>query len=86
MKYYLDEYFDKKYLERVAGIRSEEYYINMVRAWYFATALTKQYESTVSYIEEHKLDAWTHNKAIQKARESYRVPKERKEYLKSLKR
>ena len=86
MKHYLDDYFDKKYLDWVAGIQSEEYYINMVRAWYFATALTKQYESAVSYIEERKLDIWTHNKAIQKAWDSYRVPKERKEYLRSIKR
>jgi len=86
MKHYLDEHFDEKYLEWVADIQSEEYYINMVRAWFFATALTKQYEAAVTYLEEQKLDVWTHNKAIQKARESYRVPIERKEYLKSMKR
>lgn len=74
------------YLEWVAAIRSEEYYVNMMIAWYFATALTKQYDTALPFIEQHRLDVWTHNKAIQKARESYRVPEERKAYLQSLKR
>ena len=65
---------------------TDVYYINMMRAWYFATALTKQYEATLPIIESGKLDKWTHNKAIQKARESYRVPQEHKEYLKMLRR
>lgn len=64
---------------------SDVYYINMMRAWYFATALAKQYEAALSVIREGKLDKWTHNKAIQKARESYRVSDEHKEYLKKLK-
>ena len=85
MRHFLDEDFDPKYPEMVAGIRSEEYYVNMMIAWYFATALAKQYEATIPFIEEHRLAPWTHNKAIQKARESYRVSEDQKEYLKSLK-
>lgn len=69
----------------VAQIRSEEYYVNMMIAWYFATALAKQYDASIRYIEEHKLDEWTHNKAIQKAMESYRVTDEQKSYLRTLK-
>ena len=69
----------------VAKIRSDEYYINMMIAWYFATALAKQYDAVIPYIEENRLDAWTHNKAIQKSVESYRITDEQKEYLKSLK-
>ena len=74
------------YLQSVCDIQSEEYYINMMRAWYFATALAKQYDSTVKYIENKNLDTWTHNKTIQKAVESYRITKEQKTYLKTLKR
>lgn len=85
MNLFLDEDFDEKYLELVASVKSEEYYVNMMIAWYFATALAKRYESAVKYIEQKRLDKWTHNKAIQKAVESYRVPKETKEYLKTLK-
>lgn len=85
MIHFLDEEFDIQYAEMVAAIRSEEYYVNMMIAWYFATALAKQYESIVPYIENHKLDPWTHRKAIQKSVESYRITKEQKEYLKSLK-
>lgn len=85
MEHFLDEDFDPVYLEMAAGVRSEEYYINMMVAWYFATALAKQYEAALPFIEERKLDVWTHNKAIQKAAESRRVPEERKAYLKSLK-
>ena len=69
----------------VAKLRSSEYYVNMMIAWYFATALAKQYETVLPYIEEQKLDVWTHNKTIQKAVESYRITPEQKEYLKSLK-
>ena len=69
----------------VSAIRSEEYYVNMMTAWYFATALAKQYEAVVAYIENRRLDTWTHNKTIQKAIESYRVSPERKDYLRSLK-
>lgn len=85
MSWYLEEQFDEAFLRLVAGIRSEEYYINMVRAWYFATALAKQQDATLPYIEGHVLDPWTHNKTIQKAIESYRIPKEQKAYLKALK-
>ena len=86
MQHYLDDDFDPAYPEMVAQVRSEEYYVNMMIAWYFATALAKQYEAAITYIEEQKLDVWTHNKAIQKARESYRITSELKEYLKTLKR
>ena len=86
MQHFLDEDFEPQYLQWVAELRSQEYYVNMMRAWYFATALAKQYEATVPYMEDRRLDTWTHNKAIQKAVESYRVPADRKEYLKSLRR
>ena len=85
MEHFLDEDFDEKYPEMVSKIRSEEYYINMMTAWYFATALAKQYDSVIGYIEDKKLETWTHNKTIQKAVESYRITPEQKEYLKSLK-
>ena len=81
----LDEDFDKAYPDMVTGIRSDEYYINMMTAWYFATALAKRYDEILPYIEGHRLDVWTHNKAIQKSVESYRITPEQKEYLKSLK-
>ena len=85
MQHYLDEDFDPAYPEMVAAVQSEEYYIRMMIAWYFATALAKQYEAVLPYIEEKRLEPWTHNKTIQKAVESYRIPPEQKEYLKSLK-
>ncbi len=85
MEHFLDEDFDPEYPKMVAKVRSEEYYINMMIAWYFATALAKQYDAILPYIEEKKLDAWTHNKAIQKSVESYRITPEQKVYLKSLK-
>ena len=85
LSFYLDEDFQPEYLEWVARIRSDEYYVNMMSAWYFATALAKQYEVTLPYIEKQRLDVWTHNKAIQKAIESYRVTDEQKKYLKTLK-
>lgn len=84
MSYYLDDFFKKDFLLLVANIKSDEYYINMMRAWYFATALAKQYEETVPYFENYLLDNWTHQKTIQKALESYRISKEQKEYLKTL--
>ena len=86
MEHFLDEDFDTAYPEMVAKIRSDEYYVNMMIAWYFATALAKQYDAVLPYLEEQRLDTWTHNKAIQKARESYRITSEQKEYLKTLKR
>ena len=82
MRYFLDEKFETKYLDLVASINSEEYYINMMRAWFFATALAKQYEQTFPYIKNYSLDKWTHNKTIQKAKESFRISKEQKEELK----
>ena len=85
MEHFLDEEFDFTYPEMVAEIRSEEYYINMMTAWYFATALAKQYEKVLPFIENKKLDTWTHNKAIQKAVESYRITDEQKTYLKGIK-
>lgn len=86
MKYFLEDAFQPEYPDMVADVRSDEYYIKMMAAWYFATALAKQYTAVLPYIEEGRLDVWTHNKAIQKSRESYRITKEQKEYLKTLKR
>ena len=85
MRYFLDEEFKPEYPALVADIRREEYYVKMMVAWYFATALAKQYNEAIVYIEQQKLEPWTHNKSIQKAIESYRVRAENKEYLKSLK-
>ncbi|MCM1119992.1 MAG: DNA alkylation repair protein [bacterium] len=85
MRFYLEEDFKPKYLQWVAEVSSQEYYVNMMRAWYFATALAKQYEAAVVWLEEKRLDAWTHNKAIQKACESLRVTAEQKKYLRGLK-
>ena len=85
MRYYLEEEFKIEYPEKVAAIRSEEYYVNMVRAWYFATALAKKYAQVLPFLEEQKMDVWTHNKPIQKAIESYRITPEQKEYLRTLK-
>ena len=85
MQHYLDDDFRPEYPQMVAEIRSDEYYVNMMIAWYFATALAKQYQTVLPFIEDRKLDAWTHNKAIQKAVESYRITAEQKEYLKTLK-
>ena len=85
MQLYLDEDFKVEYLDKVASIRSEEYYVNMMIAWYFATALAKQYDSALLVLLEHRLDNWTHNKTIQKACESYRITKEQKAYLRTLK-
>lgn len=85
MTHFLDDVFKPDYLDLVAGLRSQEYYVNMMIAWFFATALTKQWEASLPYIEARSLDDWTHNKAIQKARENLRISKERKDYLKGLK-
>lgn len=85
MNLFLDDHFDPAYPEKVAAVRSDEYYVNMMIAWYFATALAKQYEATLPYIEERRLEKWTHNKTIQKAIESYRVSDEHKAYLRTLK-
>ena len=85
MEHFLDEDFDMKYPKMVAEVRSDEYYINMMIAWYFATALAKQYDAVFPFIEGNALDTWTHNKAIQKAIESYRITPEQKEILRALK-
>jgi len=82
---FLEERFSEEVLEKVAVLRSEEYYINMMIAWFFATALTKQYHSAVRYIENRRLAPWVHNKAIQKARESLQIDKSIKDYLNTLK-
>ena len=86
MTHFLDEDFKKEYLEMVANIHSEEYYVKMVIAWFFATALTKQWDYAVIYLENNRLDVWVHNKTIQKARESLRILEDKKGYLKGLKR
>lgn len=85
MTHFLDEDFRPEYLDMASSIRSDEYYVNMMIAWFFATALAKQWEVSLPYIEDKKLDDWTHKKAIQKVRESLRISKEKKEYLKGLK-
>ena len=86
MTHFLDEDFKKEYLEMVANIHSEEYYVKMVIAWFFATALTKQWDYAVIYLENNRLDVWVHNKTIQKARESLKILEDKKGYLKGLKR
>lgn len=86
MKYYLDDAFVQSHLDLVAEIKSDEYYVNMMRAWYFATALSKQYDSTLKILERNTLDTWTHNKTIQKAVESFRITPEQKQFLRKLRR
>ncbi len=86
MKFYLDEKFKTEYADMVAAVCSKEYYVNMMIAWYFATALAKQYDAVLPYLTEHRLEAWTHNKTIQKAVESYRIMEEQKAELRRLKR
>ena len=85
MEHFLGEDFSLEYPEKIAKIKSEEYYIRMMQAWYFATALAKQYEAVLPFIENQKLEKWVHNKAIQKSVESFRITKEQKEYLKKFK-
>lgn len=85
MRYFLDDKFDKSYLKLVSNIKSSEYYVNMMISWFFATALAKQYDSTIYIIENKILDDWTHNKTIQKCIESNRITLDKKEYLKSMK-
>ena len=84
MRYFLDERFSPEYPELVGAIRSEEYYINMMCAWYFATALSKQYDSVIGWITENRLPVWVHNKTIRKAVESYRITPEQKAFLRTL--
>ena len=85
MTHFLDEDFRVEYLEIPATVHSGEYYVNMMIAWFYATALAKQWDATICYIEDQLLETWTHNKTIQKARDSYRITPEQKEYLKTLK-
>lgn len=85
MRLYLDDNFKREYADAVAKLRSDEYYVNMMKAWYMATALAKQYDAVLSILQDKVMDSWSHNKSIQKARESYRITKEQKEYLKTLK-
>ena len=84
MDHFLEERFLPAYPQAVASIRSDEYYVNMMAAWYFATALAKQWDAVLPYLAERRLPEWTHRKTIQKAVESFRIPKERKEYLRAL--
>lgn len=86
MSLYLDEAFRPGYADWIAGIKSEEYYVNMMAAWYFATALAKRWDDVFPYLTDHRLPVWTHNKAIQKAIESRRISPEQKQILRSLKR
>ncbi len=86
MSFYLDDNFKEEYLDLVAKVRTKEYYINMMRAWYFATALAKRYDKAIIYLEENLLDDFTHDKTIRKAIESFRITKEQKDYLRTLKR
>lgn len=86
MKYFLDERFEPEQIDIITSIASDQYYVNMARAWYMATALAKQWESAAAVIEQGSLDTWTHNKSIQKACESYRVSAEHKQWLKQYKR
>lgn len=86
MSHFLDDDFKPEYLTIAASVRSDKYYVNMMIAWFFATALTKQWDSTIGYIEDEKLETWVHNKTIQKARESFRISDERKLYLNNLRR
>jgi len=85
MSHYLDEDFEERYLGKVATVKHEDYYVRMMVAWYFATALAKQYDTVLPYIENRVLEPWTHNKSIQKAVESYRINEEQKAYLRTLK-
>ncbi|MBQ3404672.1 MAG: DNA alkylation repair protein [Oscillospiraceae bacterium] len=85
MSHFLDGNFKPEYLELAAGIRSDEYYVNMMQAWFFATALAKQYDAAIPYIRDMRLEPWVHNKTIQKAIESRRISGETKEYLRTLK-
>lgn len=84
MRFYLDDNFSTEYSDKVAQIESEEYYVIMGKAWYFATALAKHYDKIIIYLEKNKLDIQTHNKTIRKAIESYRISKEQKDYLRTL--
>ena len=85
LQFYLDENYNKEILNVVSKIKSDYFYVKMAIAWFYSFALIKQYDDTIIYFENRLLGKWIHNKSIQKAIESYRVDKERKEYLRSLK-
>ena len=85
MTYFLDKNFIPEYLEIPALVHSSDYYVRMMQAWFFATALAKQWNATIPYIQNKKLNSWVHNKSIQKARESYRIDREEKKYLEQFK-
>ena len=85
MRHFLDKDFRHDVLDRVSAIRSDEYYINMAVAWFFCDALIKQWDSALPYLEQHRLNPWTHNKTISKCIDSFRIAPERKEYLRTLK-
>ena len=85
MSFYLEEEFHPEILDLVVAVQSEEYYVKMMIAWFFATALAKQYDAALPILEDKRLGKWTHNKAIQKALESYRLSKAQKTYLRGLK-
>ena len=84
MQHFLEEDFQPEYLQMVTSVYSEEYYINMEIAWYMATALAKQWDAAIPYLEEPVMEKWTHNKTISKAVDSYRITKEQKDYLRTL--
>ena len=84
MRYFLDEEFRPEYLASVAAVKNDHYYVRMMQAWFFATALAKQWDATIPYIIGQRLEQWTHNKTIQKAAESYRITKEQKEQLRTM--
>lgn len=84
MRHFLDDQFNASYLEIPASIHSDQFYVNMMIAWFYATALAKQWDATIPYLEQHRLPDWIHRKTIQKARESYRISSEQKKYLQSL--
>ena len=86
MSHYLDDDFRPEYLDIPVRVDIDDYYAKMMVAWFYATALAKQWDATIPYIKDGRLEVWTHNKTIQKARESYRITEEQKDYLKSLKR
>lgn len=85
MRYFLGDDFKAEHLEIPASIQSEDYYVNMMISWFFATALAKQWDATIPYLEQHRLSPWVHRKTIQKAKESYRITSEQKAYLNTLK-
>ncbi|MCM1321130.1 MAG: DNA alkylation repair protein [Bacteroides sp.] len=86
LKFFLDKHFSPEFLAMAAAVSSDEYYVKMMIAWYFSAAIAKQYDAAIVYLEQNRLDIWTHNKAIQKSLESFRVSSEQKTYLRSLKR